>query len=140
MNFATFFRSGPIGHRPYPHQIRLAEALWPETLIVPTGFGKTAAVLAAWLWKTAQGDAGTPRRLVYCLPMRTLVEQTEDAAVKWIDTACQELGLKVQLDVLMGGRSGGRRGALLWTTGTTSSMTQEGSILDADRGSMFNAD
>lgn len=114
MNFETFFHSGPGDNQPYPYQVRLAEGVWPETRVVPTGFGKTAAVLAAWLWKSAQRDAGTPRRLVYCLPMRTLVEQTEAAAKCWIDAARQELGLDVQLGVLMGGRSDGRRGVPDW--------------------------
>jgi CRISPR-associated endonuclease/helicase Cas3 len=66
MNFDTFFRSSSKGSQPYPYQVVLAENSWPETLIIPTGFGKTAAILASWLWKIAQGDSGTPRRLVYC--------------------------------------------------------------------------
>ena len=110
MNFEAFFRTGSEGCRPYPYQTGLAECAWRETLVVPTGFGKTSAVLAAWLWKIALGDAETPRRLVYCLPMRTLVEQTEATARSWIEVAHQVLGLNVQLDVLMGGRSDGRRG------------------------------
>lgn len=114
MNFETFFHSGPGGNRPFPYQVRLAEVIWPQTLVVPTGFGKTAAVLAAWLWKIAQRDARTPRRLVYCLPMRSLVEQTEATAKCWIDTANKELRLDVQLSILMGGRSGGRRGVPDW--------------------------
>src|ERR1700730_15368269 len=51
--------------RCYPYQERLAQSPWPETLIVPTGFGKTATVLSAWLWKIAQGDPATPRRLAW---------------------------------------------------------------------------
>ncbi|MBF0561786.1 MAG: CRISPR-associated helicase Cas3' [Alphaproteobacteria bacterium] len=82
---------------------------------MPTGFGKTAAVLAAWLWKIARNDPQTPRRLVYCLPMRTLVEQTEDAARKWIDAAHMSLELEdVQLDILMGGCGKERRGLPKW--------------------------
>jgi CRISPR-associated endonuclease/helicase Cas3 len=114
VGFDAFFKSGAGNHRAYPYQVRSAEHAWPETLVVPTGFGKTAAVLAAWLWKIGRGDAETPRRLVYCLPMRTLVEQTESAAKRWIDTARSVLGLEVNLDVLMGGRSEGRRGLPKW--------------------------
>ncbi|MGH7004080.1 MAG: DEAD/DEAH box helicase, partial [Alphaproteobacteria bacterium] len=114
MNFETFFSSGAAGKKPRPYQVMLAKGVWPETRVVPTGFGKTAAVLAAWLWKVAQCDARTPRRLVYCLPMRTLVEQTEAVARTWISTARQELGLDAQLDVLMGGLRPGRRGAPNW--------------------------
>ncbi|MDN5873567.1 MAG: hypothetical protein L0H29_04200 [Sinobacteraceae bacterium] len=71
---------------PFDYQSRLAEAPWPELLDVPTGMGKTAAVSLSWLWKRGwrQGrrenapDTNTPRRLVWCLPMRVLVEQTEE--------------------------------------------------------------
>jgi CRISPR-associated endonuclease/helicase Cas3 len=114
MVFQAFFESGTSGRQPYPFQVALARHAWPETLVVPTGFGKTAAVLAAWLWKVSEKDAETPRRLVYCLPMRTLVEQTEDAAKSWIETARTTLDLEVQLGVLMGGRSAERRGLPRW--------------------------
>jgi len=112
--FGTFFLLGSGGHEPRPYQVWLAENPWPETRIVPTGFGKTAAVLAAWLWKIAQRDVETPCRLVYCLPMRTLVEQTESVAKSWIEAAEKALGLEVHLDVLMGGRGEGRRGLPGW--------------------------
>jgi CRISPR-associated endonuclease/helicase Cas3 len=43
---------------------------------IPTGLGKTAAVVLAWLWNRAHlQNPDWPRRLVYCLPMRTLVER-----------------------------------------------------------------
>ena len=115
MNFETFFRAGVNGKYPRPYQTLLAKrGDWPETLIIPTGFGKTAAVLAAWLWKTGRRDPATPRRLIYCLPMRTLVEQTEAAAKIWIENARKTLELNIELDVLMGGRSEGRRGLPAW--------------------------
>ena len=115
MNFETFFRAGVNGKYPRPYQTLLAKrGDWPETLIIPTGFGKTAAVLAAWLWKTGRRDPATPRRLIYCLPMRTLVEQTEAAAKTWIENAREKFELNIELDVLMGGRSEGRRGLPAW--------------------------
>lgn len=71
-----------------------------------TGSGKTAAVVLAWLWRRmahpdAQVRASTPRRLLFALPMRVLVEQTERAAADWL----AELGLadRVAVHVLMGG-------------------------------------
>lgn len=114
MDFETFFvaatrRESKSGRSPYPYQRKLAEEGWPETLIVPTGFGKTAAVLGAWLWKLKLGDPRTPRRLVYCLPMRTLVEQTAAAAEAWIEAAKRQLNLEVRLDVLIGGRAKEKR-------------------------------
>ena len=39
----------------------------------------------AWLWnRVALQDPRWPRRLVYCLPMRTLVEQTASEAKQWV--------------------------------------------------------
>lgn len=60
-------------HGPYPYQENLATEPWPGLLNVPTGLGKTAGVILAWLWKRGwrgdghrhTADAGTPRRLVY---------------------------------------------------------------------------
>lgn len=114
MDFEDFFRLGSCDKKPRPCQIRLAEHSWPETWVVPTGFGKTAAVLAAWLWKIAQVNTETPRRLVYCLPMRTLVEQTGKAAKDWLTAAETAFGLKVEFDVLMGGCGNGQRGLPGW--------------------------
>ncbi len=120
MNYADFFKRAtrteeqPDGLKPFPYQCRLAEKPWPELLDVPTGMGKTAAVVLAWLWKRgwregkreAGADAETPRRLVYCLPMRVLVEQTERNACRWLEN----LGVagrpgenKVSVHLLMGG-------------------------------------
>jgi len=56
-----------------------------QLINIPTGLGKTAAVVLAWLWnRVALQRPDWPRRLVYCLPMRTLVEQTEGEVKKWI--------------------------------------------------------
>lgn len=74
---------------PYPFQrhFALSEAI-PELVSVPTGLGKTAMAVIGWLWRRQGADAEiralTPRRLVYCLPMRVLVEQTRDNAVLWL--------------------------------------------------------
>lgn len=74
-----FFRVA-TGHAPYDYQLRLALAdRTPDLVEVPTGAGKTQAVLAAWLFARRVRGVG-PRRLVYALPMRTLVEQTVDVA------------------------------------------------------------
>lgn len=62
--------------------------------------------LGRWLWRRLyssdpQTRLGTPRRLVYCLPMRTLVEQTRDRARWWLGN----LGLseRIPVSLLMGG-------------------------------------
>ncbi len=65
---------------PYPWQVELARgaACDDRLLRVPTGFGKTLGVLAAWHYhRIVQRDERWPRRLVWTLPMRVLVEQTE---------------------------------------------------------------
>ena len=69
---------------PFPYQLRLATKPWPDLLKVPTGLGKTASVVLAWIHKRLQDDPETPRRLVYCLPMRTLVEQTAANTRTWL--------------------------------------------------------
>jgi CRISPR-associated endonuclease/helicase Cas3 len=93
--FPEFFRTATYddnshqGHDPYPFQTILATAKeLPELVDIPTGLGKTDAVVLAWLWRRRfageEVRAATPRRLVYCLPMRTLVEQTRDKAKMWL--------------------------------------------------------
>lgn len=92
--------------RPFPYQERLATTLKLPTLLTgPTGTGKTAAVVLSWLWRRhyAQADIrqNTPRRLIYCLPMRSLVEQTYAAVQHWLQQA--GLDAEVGLHLLMGG-------------------------------------
>ncbi|MCA9033195.1 MAG: DEAD/DEAH box helicase, partial [Planctomycetaceae bacterium] len=104
------------GHfSPYPYQQRLATTTcWPQVLSVPTGVGKTAAAVLTWVYRRRFAvesiRQATPRRLVYCLPMRTLVEQTRDAATKWLERlridATQANGIGIHL--LMGGADDGK--------------------------------
>ncbi len=78
MTFKAFFQAA-TDNTPYDYQSRLAgndsDAACDSQLInIPTGLGKTAAVVLAWLWNRVQlQNPKWPRRLVYCLPMRTLV-------------------------------------------------------------------
>ncbi|HEY8587354.1 MAG TPA: CRISPR-associated helicase Cas3' [Rhodanobacter sp.] len=115
MSFDAFFQHATrVPRLPYPYQTRLATEPWPDALHVPTGMGKTAAVVLAWLFKRGHRhsnpqstpDPQTPRRLVICLPMRVLVEQTAAEVQGWLES----LGLhgkvgdgKVSVHVLMGG-------------------------------------
>lgn len=101
MQFSDYFRQA-TGRDPYPYQEHFAEMNgFPGCLDVPTGAGKTATVVLGWLWKRRTQSATTSRRLVYCLPMRVLVEQTEQAIRGWLE----RLGLQrsVRLVTLMGG-------------------------------------
>lgn len=133
--FDAFFRTA-TGNPPYDYQSRLAcgehgrtagsdcgRACESQLISIPTGLGKTAAVVLAWLWNRAVRPsqisnlpseirdrvAPWPRRLVYCLPMRTLVEQTRDETRGWI-AKLVDAGLipkdgKPRVVVLMGGES-----------------------------------
>lgn len=85
-DYPGFFRT-LTGVDPYPYQVRVAQEPWPEIVDVPTGLGKTAAVIVAWLYRRLRDDPDTPRRLLYCLPMRTLVEQTARSATTWVDAS-----------------------------------------------------
>lgn len=91
-DFEAWFKK-ITGYLPFPYQTELATApVLPAMIRVPTGAGKTAAIIGAWLWRQmGSGDASlraqTPRRLVYCLPMRVLVEQTIQVATQWLRNA-----------------------------------------------------
>ena len=101
MDYASFFERA-TGFPPYAYQVRLGnEPRLPGLLRVPTGAGKTEAVVLAWLYRRCQRPNETPRRLVYCLPMRTLVDQT----VQRVETWLANLGMKDDVGVvtLMGG-------------------------------------
>ena len=132
MTYAEFFQAARGDQQaPYAYQCRLAggeaadaggafshgTGCQSQLINIPTGLGKTAAVVLAWLWnRVAQPDEAAralwPRRLVYCLPMRTLVEQTEQEVRKWLghalwDGNSQTRRGKVGVHVLMGGEDAG---------------------------------
>ncbi len=111
--FDAFFAQATGFSKPYDYQRRLAvAAVFPQILDIPTGVGKTAAVILGWLFRRLlhpdpEVRKGTPRRLVYCLPMRTLVEQTEETAREWLKNLAEQGsrfdGTRVAVHVLMGG-------------------------------------
>lgn len=122
MTYDQFFHQAT--EKPFPHgyQCRLAcgpdaRPEQPESLAggtkcqsqlisIPTGLGTTAAVVLAWLWNRVHLKSEQwPRRLVYCLPMRTLVEQTEREARAWLERL--SLTDKVGVHILMGGKDSG---------------------------------
>jgi len=109
--YRKFFKvATSLSNDPYPYQVRLAtEEVFPNLLDIPTGLGKTAAVVLAWLWRRRFDErlkTKTPRRLVYCLPMRVLVEQTASNVRGWLEhlKMLGEVGQgKVSVHLLMGG-------------------------------------
>ena len=108
MNGTALYRSA-IGHDPDPWQLALAAGPWPRVLVAPTGSGKTAAVTLGWAAHRLRSPGDTPRRLVWCLPMRTLVEQTARAVAGWFGSLAADAGTRTRLPgpedvhVLMGG-------------------------------------
>lgn len=110
-SYDQFFRKLTT-HWPHDWQRALAEDDFCSNRLIriPTGFGKTHGVLAAWIWRRILWrEDGWPRRLVWCLPMRVLVEQLEAD----VGMSLSRLGLlwdgtsshsgKVGVHVLMGG-------------------------------------
>jgi CRISPR-associated endonuclease/helicase Cas3 len=97
-----------------PDSLRSCSECASKLINIPTGLGKTAAVVLAWLWNRVLNSdesrrTSWPRRLVYCLPMRTLVDQTRDEVKRWL-TNCSLLWdgegdhtSRVGLHILMGG-------------------------------------
>ena len=120
LQFDAFFQKA-TGNSPYDYQSRLAGSDSGTTcdsqlINIPTGLGKTAAVVLAWLWNRVQlQNPKWPRRLIYCLPMRTLVEQTRDEAGKWVKNLANALPENKELQwlsehspvIIMGGEDTG---------------------------------
>lgn len=102
IDFRDFFAAATgRRHLPYGWQCRLAcgddasqdasgtlrKGTFCESRLIdiPTGLGKTAGVALAWLFNRVYVQREDwPRRLIYCLPMRTLVEQTADEVRDWV--------------------------------------------------------
>lgn len=117
-DFDLWFKKA-TGNNPYLFQRRLADAdglgaPLPTYVDIPTGCGKTAAVILGWLWRRRfhpdiEVRRTTPKRLVYCLPMRVLVEQTKNCAVDWL----------ARLDMLSGMQTGDDTGRLSYRADPT---------------------
>lgn len=115
MEFEKFFNNLTSYSAPHGWQRELAsqQTCTNRLVRIPTGFGKTLGVLAVWLWRRVVcRDESWPRRLVWCLPMRVLVEQTEQEVRKTLSS----LGMlwdggdhtdKVGVHLLMGGTEPG---------------------------------
>ncbi len=98
MSFDDFFLA-VTGNPPFPWQCRLFKKFsrgeYPPSAQIPTGLGKTS-VVAVWLIALALRPEQTPRRLVYVVNRRTVVDQTTTEVEKirkaLIDnTQCREL-------------------------------------------------
>ncbi len=87
-------------HRPFRWQLRLLHRLLsadlPNAVDVPTGLGKTS-VMALWLIALAEG-AGLPKRLVYVVDRRAVVDQATKIAEQLHKNMPSELATKLRLD------------------------------------------
>jgi CRISPR-associated endonuclease/helicase Cas3 len=101
-DFQSFYERA-TGRRPYGYQARIARDGLPDLVLAPTGAGKTGVILA-WLWRRLHGQdpAVTPRRLVYALPPRAVLDEVADSVRTWL----ANLGLteRVALHVVLGDR------------------------------------
>ena len=89
-----------LGNPPFPWQARLLDDLvagrLPGALDLPTGLGKTS-VMAIWLVARARG-AELPRRLVYVVDRRAVVDQATAEAERLRDwAAAEEIGVALGL-------------------------------------------
>jgi len=99
-DFESFFTLA-TGSQPYAYQARVARDGFPAALWAPTGAGKTALILA-WLWRRLHGPdpVAVPRRLVYALPQRAVLDEVAGLVRRWLEN----LGLAddVALHVVLG--------------------------------------
>lgn len=106
MNYSKWFEK-TNNFTPHPWQVELGQApdLVNRLLRFPTGLGKTLGIASAWYFNTIEKpSAKWPRRLVWCLPSRVLVEQTANELRKLFTTACEASGARpLDVHVLMGG-------------------------------------
>jgi CRISPR-associated endonuclease/helicase Cas3 len=103
-----------VAPREWQQDLARDEVPRSRVIRIPTGYGKTLGVLAAWLYhRVERSDDRWPRRLVWVLPMRVLVEQTAEE----VQRCLTRLGLlwqpgtdhrgKVGVHLLMGGTDQG---------------------------------
>ena len=106
-SFALQFKA-LTGHAPFPWQeaffARLLDGEFPEVCAIPTGIGKTS-VIAVWLLALARrGEEGSllgfPRRLVYVVNRRTVVDQATIDVETWRQRVNTEPALGAVQNVL----------------------------------------
>lgn len=98
MPYLDFFKQ-ITGNSPLPFQEEYAKAPFTSTLLtIPTGLGKTDAVLVPWLYAHATGQSA-PTRLIVVLPRQNLTAQTARIAKNRVASA----GLSVRVLELMAG-------------------------------------
>jgi CRISPR-associated endonuclease/helicase Cas3 len=102
VNYATSFRL-LTGNDPFPWQHHLYSSFtrghFPTPCVLPTGLGKTR-ILAVWLLALAAAPTKVPRRLVYVVNRRTVVDQSTREAEKLRDNLAEVPDVAQQLKEL----------------------------------------
>ena len=94
--------TGHDSPRPWQRELADAATCRDQLIRIPTGLGKTEGVLATWSFhRLGQADDRWPRRLIWCLPMRVLVEQTEQVAREL--AAKMPTSQRPEVHIVMGG-------------------------------------
>lgn len=107
-SFETAFQqlTGHSSPRDWQRALAASTSCRDRLIRIPTGLGKTEGVLATWVFHHIHRvDNAWPRRLIWCLPMRVLVEQTEEAACTLVDRIPEEH--RPTVHVAMGGEDAG---------------------------------
>ncbi|RJQ72315.1 MAG: type I-U CRISPR-associated helicase/endonuclease Cas3 [Desulfobacteraceae bacterium] len=103
MSFTDFFCAA-TGNRPFPWQTALYEKFstgqFPTSANIPTGLGKTS-IVAVWLIALALYPHKVPRRLVYVVNRRTVVDQTTAEVEKLRMALSKKPELKEIVDKLL---------------------------------------
>jgi CRISPR-associated endonuclease/helicase Cas3 len=99
--YAEFFRR-VTGNKILPYQHRYGQNPFsPTLLVVPTGLGKTDAVLVPWLFAQLCGEDLAPTRLIIVLPRQNLTVQTAKNARARVRAAGLDSRVKV-LELMAG--------------------------------------
>ena len=89
-----------VGHDPWPWQralyTGLVDGAIPDAVDIPTGLGKTVTVLLVLLARLRNPEL--PRRVVYIVDRRAIVDQTAAALEAWIERIAQRPALARAFD------------------------------------------
>ena len=106
IDFAAAFEA-LTGHKPFPWQCELFRRFMAEERVtacdIPTGLGKTA-VMAIWLFARAAG-AKLPRRLVYVVDRRAVVDQATEVALQLKEFVEDEKSAELRKRLGLNGKS-----------------------------------
>ena len=99
MKYTVFFEH-IVGSPPFPYQERLSRK-FPEVLQIPSGLGKTAGTVIAWLYHHVKGHEQAPKKMVYCLPSGSFSFQIHHLCQSWLQNFSKlQTGITAQVYLL----------------------------------------